>query len=64
MNLKCPFCVGEIKVINEPRSIAHTVPPCQKYLDEDVLVFLRNVRLATVGPLPDDAEWPLPAPVK
>lgn len=62
--MKCPFCLGEITVLTKERAIAHTVPPCEKYAQQDVLTFFRNVRLATVGPVPDDAEWPLPVPQK
>lgn len=58
--MTCPFCKGEMKIVMEPMGILHSYPPCQKYIAEDPLVFLRNARLATVGPLPDDPEWPLP----
>lgn len=38
----------------------HTVPYCDKFLKEDALVFLRNLRLATVGPVAGDEKWPVP----
>ena len=55
---KCPYCEGSIGTGD--MSVFHSIPYCEKFDKEEPLVFLRNVRLATVGKLPDDEEWPLP----
>lgn len=57
--IKCPFCDGNFSWVMEPMAVGHSIPPCPKFVKEDAMTFIRNVRLATVGPLPDDAEWPL-----
>jgi len=38
----------------------HSMPMCAKFEAEEPLMFLHNMRVAKVGPLPDDAEWPFP----
>jgi hypothetical protein len=57
--MKCPFCDGAVHILNRPRAVMHTVPQCKKFMDEDPLVFLRNLRLATVGPVAGDEQWPI-----
>jgi hypothetical protein len=58
----CPFCGGALGVIDteEKQAVLHSEPSCQKFQDEEPLTFLRNARMAAVGPLPDDDEWPMP----
>lgn len=58
----CPFCKGIVAIVDEPQALIHSEPTCSKFDEEEPLVFLRGMRLATVGPLPDDDEWPLPLP--
>lgn len=58
--MKCPFCAGSVQVSTSPRAVMHTVPYCDKFDKEDALVFLRNLRLATVGPVAGDEKWPVP----
>lgn len=68
----CPYCAGRItvgKVIEGDVAVEsgtpmvlHTMPPCEKYLQEDMLVFLRNARVKAFGPEPDDDEWPVNPP--
>ena len=68
----CPYCAGRItvgKVVEgdvaveaDTPMVLHTMPPCEKYLQEDTLVFLRNARVAALGSQPDDDEWPVGLP--
>lgn len=68
VSFTCPFCGGTVTVGEHETDgkksgnhvVLHTMPPCQKYIDEDPLVFIRNARVAVVGPLPDDDEHPVP----
>lgn len=65
----CPFCGGKISVASEiegapgeaggMRVVLHSMPACEKYAQEDALVFLRNARVAAFGRAPDDDEWPV-----
>jgi hypothetical protein len=56
----CPFCQGKVIVSDSGSgAVLHTLPPCQKYLDEDALMFLRNARMKVVGPMPGDEEFPI-----
>ena len=57
--MNCPFCSGKVRVHEASEAVTHTVPTCAKFDGEDALTFLRNVRLQLVGPLEDDADWPL-----
>ena len=66
VSFDCPFCgapvtVGD-KVGTENYSVMHGMPMCKKFEEEDVLVYLRNARVALVGRLPDDDEHPIPFP--
>jgi hypothetical protein len=58
----CPFCGAAIGVMRKEgqQAVAHGLPTCAKFESEDPLMFLHNVRMRTVGSLPDDDEWPLP----
>jgi hypothetical protein len=59
VDLECPFCGANVVVSASPQAVMHGLPMCKKFEDEDPLVFLRNARLIIVGPLPDDAEYPV-----
>ena len=59
----CPFCLGTISISKHPRAVMHTHPPCEKYVQEDPLVFLCNARVKAFGSAPDDDdEWPVNPP--
>lgn len=60
----CPFCGGKITAASEPKKngvmiVMHSTPPCEKYVQEEALVFLRNARVAAFGRALDDDEWPV-----
>lgn len=60
---KCPFCGGTVSVVDEKNGIAavmHSMPFCEKFEAEEPEMFLRNMRMKVVGPMPDDDEFPLP----
>jgi hypothetical protein len=56
----CPFCSGRVSISRNPNAVMHSMPMCAKFEAEEPLMFLHNMRVAKVGPLPDDAEWPFP----
>jgi hypothetical protein len=49
IEMECPFCSGRIQAGNiiadgiPELSVAHTVPPCPKFLAEDALAFIELV---------------------
>lgn len=56
----CPFCSGRFGYSDEPQGVLHSIPYCAKFEVEEPLMYLRNARVAMVGRLPDDDEWPVP----
>lgn len=63
---RCPFCQGEFSLFSKDAKnldgVLHSMPYCKKFEEEDVLVFLRNLRVAKIGVLPDDDEWSITFP--
>ncbi len=57
---KCPFCDGKIGIVRKQMAVLHSMPQCAKFEAEDPMMFLRNVRMKTVGRVPNDDEWPMP----
>ena len=55
----CPFCGLGVRALSEPQAVMHFEPMCPKFEAEEPLVFLRNARVAMVGSMPDDDEWPV-----
>ena len=52
---RCPFCDGEYEVgtllqpgesLDKRPGLTHTMPPCEKFIQEGVIEFLRAARLA------------------
>jgi len=65
VDFDCPFCGGHVSIAEQSSNSEnvmgmHSLPMCDKFRDEDLLVYLRNARVAMVGPQPDDDEWPVP----
>jgi hypothetical protein len=59
--MTCPFCPGHYTLAQgeDGYFITHTIPYCEKFGNEDPLVYVRNARVAKIGRLPDDDEWPV-----
>ncbi|HXJ49290.1 MAG TPA: hypothetical protein VNF91_09000 [Candidatus Acidoferrum sp.] len=55
----CPFCGRRVVAHSEPQAVMHEMPMCPKFEAEEPLMFLRNARVAMVGRMPDDDEWPV-----
>lgn len=60
VELVCPFCGGRVVVAAE--AVMHSLPMCEKYIDEEPLMFLRNARFKLMGRRPGDEEHPAAGP--
>lgn len=47
----CPFCDGHVQTVTPDFAVLHTSPPCQRFLDLDVVDFLHACNVA-LGNLP------------
>ena len=57
VDFDCPFCGGHVHLAEESAQsekmmIMHSMPMCQKFADEDPLIYIRNARVAVHGRLP------------
>lgn len=62
VDFTCPFCGGRVCVGDSTLGeslVMHTQPMCDKFRDEDPLVFLRNARVKVIGPVEGDEEYPI-----
>jgi hypothetical protein len=47
VSFTCPFCGGRV-ACTRPHGVLHELPPCQKFIDLDVVEYLRAARLERV----------------
>lgn len=61
---KCPFCgAGDVMIIGKEATrsgVGHSNTPCPKFLAEEPGMFVHNMRIALVGRMPDDDDYPMP----
>ena len=49
LTLRCPYCGGTVQADHAQGLLAHTLPACQRFVDEEPPDFLAGVRLALGG---------------
>lgn len=43
----CPFCGGQVDLVEQPVMLVHTLPPCRQFIEiDDPLDFLKAATLA------------------